>query len=98
MKHLEFTANGHRFLIQEDTDGHTWNHLTQRGHSVVEEGNTFPTACEAQQDAIAYATQLQKLKDLEEAEEVELEKEMIEQQLYGSYRQQVCAYWRSTRL
>jgi hypothetical protein len=80
MTTLRFTINGLRYWIDEFSDGYAW--LT-----CADEGESFPTQAEAQQDALRHAHEL--------LVEEEQEREQERDNRYGSYEEQRFSAYRA---
>lgn len=82
---MQFTINHQPYWLQCDEGQWYWTSATD------ESVNTFPAACEAQQDAIDYV-------DAVTADLFEQLAESLEDEIYGSYETQVNRLYHSTRL
>ena len=83
---IEFTLNDNHFIVTDMNDGSGYFWISGEA-----EGRVFPTAIEAQQDAIDnHSEYLEGLIDAKEQADNDRE--------YGSYEDQVESLWRSTRI
>lgn len=71
---IRFTINGTKYWIDEFHDGFAWL-------SCDDEGPSFPTALEAQQDAIRNERMIRRDREAELAER-------LEDEMHGTYEQQ----------
>jgi hypothetical protein len=81
---LRFTIKGKRYWVDEFRDGFAWI-------NAEDEGPCFPTALEAQQHAIVNEQVIARNREAALAE-------LLEDECYGTYQEQVDSLWKATRL